>query len=279
MIKIATDVTSDLSADHAAQHQIHLVPAWVQLKTGRVRTDQITRQELDQLLIDTPGIPRTMPLDEAEYDARFNDLLDKDDTLLFISTSHHLTPVHETVSKVAARVPERIKIFDSGGLSLFQGLQAIAASRLIAHGETDVEALLATLARIRQQAEFVFVLDTLANLRKGGRVNLAQYMMGSVLDLKPVLSVKDGQIVPTGRTHGYERALVHMQLHLLTAMRNVVRPFLGVVHTDAPQQAQRVAQTLQETLRPTLTLIAQAGPTVSVHGGPGAVGVAVCPLG
>lgn len=280
MIRIATDVTSDLSPAQAAKYHIHLIPAWIESDTGRVRTDQITREALDHLLSTAPDLPRTMPLDEAEYDARFHDLLvEDDDTLLFISTSRHLTPVYQAVSAAAARAPQRITIIDSGGLSLYQGLQAVMAARMVARGETNLAAVIAGLRRAQERAQFVFVLNTLANLHKGGRVNLAQYMLGNVLDIKPVLTLVDGNVVPAGRARGYERALVHMQLHLLTTMKDTARPFLGVVHVNAPEQAQRVVEMLHDTLRPTQTLVAAAGPTVSVHGGPGAVGVAVCPAG
>lgn len=281
MIKIATDVTADLPADEVKQHNIYLVPAWVQTKSGKVRTDQVDRAELLELLNETqpevPGAPRTIPLDENEYYTLFHDLLGPDDTLLFISPSRHLTPVFDTVSKAIQRAPDTLAIFDSRGLSLYQGLLALCAARL-AEKQSDRGALCERLESLQENIHFYFVLNSMAHLHRGGRVNLAQYMIGNIFDIKPILMVKDGDVVPAENIRGRERALIRMQLYLLEAMKNIPNICMGVVHVDDLDLAERVAALMRTTLRPAHSFIALAGPTVTVHGGPGAVGIAVCPM-
>jgi DegV family protein with EDD domain len=133
------------------------------------------------------------------------------------------------------------------------------------------------LDRMRRQSQFFFVLDNLTYLLRGGRVNLAQYMLGLVFDLKPLLALKEGQIVPVGRVRGRERGLVEMQLRLLESMRGILTVWLGVVHTNVPDAAQRITVSLNNTLRPAYSLLTPTGPTISAHAGPGAIGVVVSP--
>lgn len=281
MIKIATDVTADLPESHLKQYQIHLIPAWVQTPTDRVRTDALSREALVRLIAEARdanvGSVRTVPLAADEYCELFDALLGADDVLVFVSTSSHLTPVHDLVCQAAQRMTDRVTVVDSGGLSLWQGLLAVGAARLVAAGG-ELDALLASLGRMQAQTQFFFILDSLAYLHKGGRVNLAQYMLGSVLDIKPILMIRDGRVVPAGSTRGHERALVKMQLALLESLREVPSVFMGIVHVEAEGLAHRVAELMIDTLRPAHTFITDAGPTVSLHGGPGAVGIAVCPI-
>lgn len=281
MIKIATDVTADLPAEQLAQNKIHLIPAWVQTASGKVRTDQLDHAELIDLITNPhptiPGGPRTIPLDEDEYYRFFHDLLGPDDKLLFISTSRHLSPVFDTVNAASQRDSNTLHVFDSGGLSLYQGLLTLCAARM-SQKFTEVPALIQRLARVQQQTHFYFVLNSLDHLRRGGRVNLAQYMIGNIFDIKPILTVKDGHVVPAENIRGRERALIRMQLYLLDAMKQVPQICLGVVHVNDLELAERAAELMQTTLRPTHSFVTLAGPTVTVHGGPGAVGIAVSPI-
>jgi DegV family protein with EDD domain len=281
MIRIATDVTADLPADELEQHNIHLIPAWVQTKSGKVRTDQVERAELLELLNETqpeiPGGPRTIPLDEEDYHTRFHELLGKDDTLLFISTSRRITRVFDIVSQTAQRDSGTFTVFDSGGFSLYQGLVALCAARL-AQKQPEISLLIEQLEQVRKQIHFYIEVNSLAHLHRGGRVNLAQYMIGNIFDIKPILTIKDGDAAPVENIRGRERALIRMQLYLLEAMKTVPNICMGVVHVDDPNLAERAAGLMRTTLRPAHSFVTLAGPTVTVHGGPGAVGIAVCPM-
>ncbi len=277
MIKVATDTIADLPADVVDEHHIHIIPAWVHLKTGKVRTDTLDTNELYDRLADEPDMPRTEPLSEAEYSEIFTDLVGKEDVLILVCASSRISQVYAIACRAAQKVsPLQVAIHDSGGVSLWQGFQAVRAAQMAAAGQ-DGEAILGSLGRMRRQSQFLCVLDTLAFLHKGGRVNLAQYMISLVFDIKPILSIKDGELVPVGRARGRERALVEMQFRLLESMRGLLSVWVGVVYTGASDSAHRFASQMENTLRPTYSLLAQAGPTISVHGGPNAIGVAICP--
>jgi len=277
MIKIATDTIADLPAELVNQHKIHIIPAWIYLKTGKVRTDSFDPQELYDLLAEEPDIPRTEPLSEEEYISIFTDLAGKDDTLIVVSASQKISKVLEIAGSAAKKIaPERITVHDSGGVSLWQGFQALRAAQMVAAGQ-NAEVILGTLNRMRQQSHFFFVLDDLAYLQRGGRVNVAQYMLSIVFDVKPLLAMQNGEIIPVGRVRGRERGAIDMQMRILEAIKGVLNVWVGVVHTKVPGAAERLAQQMQATLRPDYLLIADCGSTIAAHAGPGALGVCVVP--
>ncbi len=277
MIKIATDTIADLPAELVNQHHIHIIPAWVYLKTGKVRTDAFDVQELYNLLAEEPEIPRTDPLSEEEYITILSDLAGQDDTVIVVSASQKISKVMQIAGYAAQKIaPKRITVHDSGGVSLWQGFQALRAAQMAAAGQ-NAEVILGTLNRMRQQSNFFFVLNDLAYLQRGGRVNLAQYMLSIVFDVKPILAMLNGEIVPVGRVRGRERGAIDMQMRILEAIKGVLSVWVGVVHTKAPDAALRLTQQMQTTLRPTYILTTDCGPTIAAHAGPGALGVCVVP--
>jgi DegV family protein with EDD domain len=179
----------------------------------------------------------------------FTDLVGKEDVLILVCASSRISQVVAIAGRAAQKVsPLQVAIHDSGGVSLWQGFQAVRAAQMAAAGQ-DGEAILGSLGRMRRQSQFLCVLDTLAFLHKGGRVNLAQYMISLVFDIKPILSIKDGEIVPVGRARGRERALVEMQFRLLESMRGLLSVWVGVVYTGASDSAQRYASQMENPAR------------------------------
>ncbi|HEX3052039.1 MAG TPA: DegV family protein [Aggregatilineaceae bacterium] len=278
MIQIATDTIADLPVELVNQHKIHIIPAWVYLKTGKVRTDAVDTQALYDLLADEPEVPRTEPLSVEEYSDFFTPLIANEDRLIVVSASSGISRVFEIAGQAAQQVaPERVRVHDSGGISLWQGFQALRAAQMAEAGQDEI-VILGTLERMRKQSHFYCLLDNLSYLHRGGRVNLAQYMLGLMLDLKPILMLKEGLLVPGGRVRGRERATIDMQMRVLEDIKGLLTVWVGVVHTKVPDLGQRLCSQMQNTLRPAYSLVVDAGPTISAHAGPGAVGVVVCPI-
>lgn len=282
MLRIVTNATADLPTDLTDSNNIYVLPNWIHLKSGKVRTDAVTAQygsaNWYDLLSNEPDIPRTEPLSEEEYFNEFERVLEPDHSLIFISISSKISPMYEIAHQAAQRFPQgQVTVFDSGGMSLWLGLQTLRASQMVAEGY-NTAATLHTLEVMREKMRFFFALDSLDHLRRGGRVNIAQYLLGSVLDIKPILTLKDNVIVSAGQTRRLERALVTIQQWLLDEIENPTSCWLGIIHTQAPAQANRVAALMEETLRPSFVLIAETDPTIAIHTGPGAVGVVICPI-
>ncbi|TMC08756.1 MAG: DegV family EDD domain-containing protein [Chloroflexi bacterium] len=153
------------------------------------------------------------------------------------------------------------------------GLVVLGAASLAANG-ADAEAIIDKVEAIRPYVQTYFSVATLEFLRRGGRIGRASAMLGSVLQVKPVLCIRDGVVEPLERVRTFERALNRI-IELAKAVDRGKGVCAVVGHADAEKDAQKVGKAL-EPIAETL-MIQPLGPVVGAHGGPGVVGVGCYP--
>jgi DegV family protein with EDD domain len=131
------------------------------------------------------------------------------------------------------------------------------------------------LEDIRERQQFLFVVDTLEFLRKGGRIGQAQAFLGALLGIKPILGMVDGQVVAVDKVRGGRRAQPKL-MELLGERVDSTRPvFVAMAHASAPDWGRRLKDHLLDTFDVVEMLEGEIGPIVGAHAGPGAVGCIV----
>jgi DegV family protein with EDD domain len=168
---------------------------------------------------------------------------------------------------------KRVRVIDSHLVSMSLGLVSLAASALAGQGQGG-EAVEARLAAMRDQVATYFSVATLEFLRRGGRIGRASAMLGSVLQVKPVLCIRDGLVTPLERVRTFERALNRI-VELTRAVDQGKGVCVIVGHAGSSADAERIAREL-EPVAETL-MIHPLGPVVGAHAGPGVVGVGCYP--
>jgi DegV family protein with EDD domain len=169
--------------------------------------------------------------------------------------------------------PKRVRVIDSELVSMSLGLITLVASALAAGG-ADAPTIEAKVLDMRSQIQTYFSVATLEFLRRGGRIGRASAMLGSVLQVKPVLCIRDGLVTPLERVRTFDRALNRV----VELTREVDRGHgvcVIVGHADAEADAERIGREL-EPIADTL-MIQPLGPVVGAHAGPGVVGVGCYP--
>jgi len=162
-----------------------------------------------------------------------------------------------------------MSVTKSRGLSI-----ALLTLLLVASNGADAEEIVAKVEALRPHVQTYFSVATLEFLRRGGRIGRASAMLGSVLQVKPVLCIRDGVVEPLERVRTFERALNRI-IELAKAVDRGKGVCAVVGHADAEKDAERVGMALApiaETL-----MIQPLGPVVGAHGGPGVVGVGCYP--
>jgi DegV family protein with EDD domain len=167
---------------------------------------------------------------------------------------------------------ERVRTIDSQSASAAIAMLGLAIQRRLEEGTTDdqVDAL---VERYRREAGLLFTVDTLEYLARGGRIGRASAWAGELLNIKPILSIEDGEVLPVKRVRGNRKAF----LEFATAFEagTVDRPSLrvGIAHADAPDRAEALRKMVRAT-RPTaeIEVVTTLGPVVGAHAGPGTVG-------
>lgn len=274
-VAIVTDSGADIPSERAAAAGIRVAPLIVTFgEESFVSGVDITTEGFYERLT-APGspFPRTAACSPEVFRAAFTECLeDGADAVLCITLGSRLSATHDAARVARDAMPGApIHLVDSGTASMTFGQVVLMAAEAAASGadlETVVGLVEATLARAR-----VYVaLDTLENLRRGGRISAAQAAIGSVLSVKPIITVENGVVETVDRPRTRQRARARL-LELLSE-RPIER--MVVLHTQAPDVGSFADEVCRRTgLLPADVEVGLIGPVVAAHVGPGAVGAAI----
>jgi DegV family protein with EDD domain len=177
----------------------------------------------------------------------------------------------------ASMLPDRrIHVVDSETTTLGLGLLVIAAARAALQGQ-PAEAIVAWLDRQVPRVAVFAAIPQLTQLRRSGRISLGKAVLAGVLSIKPILYLGQGVADVVDKARGWETAVERM-VQLAWEKAGGARVALAVVHTDAEAAAKALLAQIQSRFHCMETMVAEAGPTLAAHAGPGALGVVTLPL-
>lgn len=273
-IRVVTDSSADLPPELARRFDITVVPCYVMLGDRSHRDGlDITADEFYRYLLSSPGLPTTAQPSVADFQAVYADLLGQGHHVLSIHISQKLSGTLNSAERARALFGDdgagRVEIVDSRLASISLGLVALAAAQA-AQAAGSLQGLASQVRQDLPLTHGLIMLDTLEYLQKGGRIGKAQAFLGSVLNVKPILRLQDGEVHPLERLRNRERAvgrLVEMARELAPVRR------LAVIHSTAPDQAEALRRRLADLLPFDEIVLTRFGPTLGTYVGPGALGV------
>jgi DegV family protein with EDD domain len=274
-VAIVTDSTADLRSDLARTRSITVVPLTLHFE-GKSWLDgvDITPADFYRRLPAATTHPTTSQPSAGRFAETYSALLKEHQSIVSIHISEKLSGTYASARQAADMTdPKRVHVIDSELASMSLGLMTLAASELAAQG-ADAAAIESKVLAMRDQVQTYFSVATLEFLRRGGRIGRASALLGSVLQVKPVLCIRDGLVTPLERVRTFDRALSRV-IELVKAVDRGQGVCAVVGHADAEEAAERVAREL-EPIADTL-MIQPLGPVVGAHAGPGVVGVGCYP--
>jgi DegV family protein with EDD domain len=197
------------------------------------------------------------------------------EVVLAIMVAARLSGTFASAEAAAKRIDgTRVRMFDSRGASLTQGMLVLKAVELAELGYT-VDQIVAELERIRDQSGVMFTVDVFDNLLASGRVGRGQVMIAGLLDIKPILELqKDGLVVPVARVRGRKTVVPRMLQELEARVPKDATARFGIIHVGAEELAASLDKQIRERYPDAETIIAPATPVLATHLGPGAWGIA-----
>ena len=177
-------------------------------------------------------------------------------------------------ARAAARLlgDERVRTLDSQSASAAIAMLGLAIQRRLEHGTSDdqVDDL---VERYRRETGLLFTVETLEYLARGGRIGRARAWAGELLSIKPILAIRDGEVIPVKRVRGNRKAFLEFESAFTSSTRDVASLRVGIAHAEAPARAEALRELVRRT-RPAaqLELVTTLGPVVGAHAGPGTVG-------
>lgn len=273
-IAIVTDSTSDLTPETQVRYGITVVPLNVHFGQESFK-DQIdlTTDQFMSRLASASKLPSTSQPSVGLFEETFRLLANDYDEIVCILISSRLSGTVQSASLAAEAVADTIpvEVVDSQNCSYGLGFQAIRAVELAssAHSAAEVAAQLVSELNAYQ---LVFFVDTLEHLRRGGRIGKAAQLVGTLLQLKPLLRVDGGQVVPFERTRTRSKAMAAL-VAFARDIPSIDR--IAVIYNTTPDDAARLAEQVRPLADGGEIPIIQFGPVIAAHIGPDAVGLAI----
>lgn len=272
MIHIITDTTANLPQEVLDQYAIPLVPQYVHFGAETLHDSfDISPAEFYARQAAANELPKTSAPSPADFAPHFSRIQDEDPdgTVLCIHPSSEVSGTVRSARLAAAEFPNLdIRIFDTRSVSLGLGLMVWEAARMVRDG-ADVEVVLERLQYMRDHTQTYFVVDTLEYLAKGGRIGRAQHLLGTLLDIKPILTLVDGVVESHSRARTRTRAIATIRDLILQQAQGKPRLRLGVAHAMCEEEGRALCADLVAALHPETVLFAEIGPSIGVHAGPG----------
>jgi DegV family protein with EDD domain len=257
------------------RHSISVVPLTVTLD-GESLLDgaEISAADFYRRLPTSSAHPTTSQPSPGRFEEVYRRLLEDYEEAVSVHISSKLSGTLDSAQQGAAMAGgDRVRVFDSEFASMPLGALALVAAAS-AEGGADGSEVIAALTRVRAATRCFFAVSTLEYLRRGGRIGGARAMLGSVLQIKPILAIERGEVVPLEQVRTQARALNRL-VELAESCDRGGGLCLVIGHAGAEEVAIELAERLEP--RAESLLIQPLGPVVGAHAGPGAVGIAAYP--
>jgi DegV family protein with EDD domain len=269
---LVLDSTADFPDAQIRFPNMRVVPLYVRFGEESFR-DYV---ELDphgfyERLRTAPELPTTSQPTPQDFVSTYH-ALSRYERIYSLHISSKLSGTFQSATLAAADDGDRVRLVDTESASVGIGMLALAIQDLLARGTTDEE-IERLVEQYRERAGILFTVDTLEFLAKGGRIGRGKALMGSLLNVKPILAIEDGEVVPVTRARGRAKSFEEFRKRFEAATTDGPGLGVGIAHAEAEDAVEQLREAVLAT-RPQaeVKLVTTLGAVVGTHAGPGTVG-------
>lgn len=271
-IRVVTDSACDLPQALADEHRIEIVPLTIRFGDDEfVDRRDLSPKEFWARSAGSPVLPETAAPSAGAFEEAYRKLAGEGaDGIVCVTISSALSATHQAAALAAKSVADEIpvRVVDSKAVTMAQGLQALAAAEMAEQGK-GLDDCAGALDDLIDRSRIYATLDTLENLKKGGRIGGAQAILGSLLSIKPLLDISSGTVEEAGKPRTRRKALEMLRDKVF---EHGEVEHLCVTHGFAPD-----VDDLLDLLAPRFARdqirVGHIGPVIGTHGGPRVMGV------
>ena len=276
-IAVVTDSTCTIPAELIAKYKIGLAPQVV-IWEGKTLYDgvDITPKQFYERLATASVMPTTSQATVAAFQELFAPLAADNRQIIAVLISSKLSGTIQSAEQAKMDFPgARIEIVDSGHAGMSLGYQVLQVARKVEAG-ASFEEVVEYARRAQDHTGIMLVVDTLEFLHRGGRIGGASRLLGTALNIKPLLEVRGGRIEPLERVRTKPKAYARMLDLIGEKVQGHSNVRLAAMHAAAEDDARQVLADAASRFHPVETLISWATPAIGAHTGPGTVALAYC---
>jgi DegV family protein with EDD domain len=269
---IVVDSTADFPDAPKRYANWRIVPLYVRFGTESFRDYvELDPDEFYARLRESPVTPTTSQPTPGDFRAAYEELAGYER----VYSLHIAGALSGTVeaARAAAELGDRVRVIDTETASAAVAMLGLSVQRRLERGTTDEE-IDVLVQRHRRDSQLIFTLDTLDYLARGGRIGRAAAWAGQLLKVKPILTIRGGEVIPLKRVRGNRRAFQEFIDVFDAGTGEGPNLRVAIAHADAPDRAEALRELVRRT-RPEaqLELVTTLGPVVGTHAGPGTVGL------
>jgi len=273
-IAIVVDSTAYIPQELVEKYNLHVIPQLLNWEGESLRDNvDITPDQFYTRLGQAKSMPTTSQPSAGEFYEFFQKVAESADAILAILLSDHLSG---TIASARAAVDMMgdfpIEIVNSKSTVMGLGFMVLAAAKALENG-ADLATAAEAARGLVPRMNIYFVVDTLEFLHRGGRIGGAKRLIGSMLSIKPLLQLRDGRVEPHSSVRTKKKAINSLLQIAADDMQGKSGIKATVIHASAPDEAQKIYDSVKERLNPDEIWITPLSPVVGAHVGPGAVGL------
>jgi DegV family protein with EDD domain len=280
-MRIITDDVADIPADLIEKYNIYIIPVNIMFGTeeflsGITMDHAAFYEKVKQ--VDAHNFPKTSQPTPYQFVEVFEKLIDEGESeFLTVTVSQKLSGTYDSAEAARRELAGKatFHLFDSQSGSAGQGFLALEAARMAQDG-AGADEILSRLEKLRDELIVVFLIDSLEYAVKGGRVGSLRSTVATLLNIKPIMTLRDGVIVEAGKVRTYSKAITY--LVDFVKQRAAGRPVkLAVIHAGAQEGGEALLARAGDEIEHTEALLADMAVAVAVNLGPGALGIVALP--
>jgi DegV family protein with EDD domain len=270
---IVVDSTADFpdAQDHHPNWRV--VPLYVNFGTESYKDGvDLTAAQFYERLRTSPDLPTTSQPTPGDFLVAYEEL-GSYERILSVHIASNLSGTFQSAGTAAQQLGDgRVRTIDSESASVATAMLATAIQRRLERGTTDEE-VDALVGRYLREHGLLFTVDTLEFLARGGRIGRARAFAGQLMNVKPILSIRDGEVIPVKRVRGNRKAFQEFVDAVREQTQDVPGLRIGIAHADAPERMVQIEKMVRD-LRPqaTIEMETMLGAVIGAHAGPGTVG-------
>lgn len=273
-IKIFTDSTNDLTKEILEENNISVVPLYVNFKDELYKDSididsSLLYEKVDQLGI----LPKTSAPSPVDFLNPFKEYIDLGYQIIYIGLSSKISATIQNSILGSNEFEDRVRVIDSLNLATGVGLLVMKASDLVKEN-CSVDEIERVLLEMRDRINTSFIVDNLEYLHKGGRCSALENILGSMLNIKPVIEVKDGTLDVRKKIRGKKEKMVkYMKTEIINNIDNIDKERFFITHSRCDDFVYTLRDELLRETDLKNIIITETGSIISSHCGPGTLGL------
>ena len=275
-IKIVCDSLSDVRKEDIEKYDIHVVPLTL-IMDGKEYRDSIdiTPAEFYKTLREGRVYPKTSQATYAQFKEVFDKYTEEGKKVIYISGSSAATGTYQSAMMAKNDTEGDIYLYDSYNLSFGAGIFVVKAAEMINEGKS-IEEVFKVLDNIKENHIVMFSVDTLEYLKKGGRISSTKATVGNLLNIKPILEVKDGLVSQVGQVRGKKNVLNKMIEYIKERLGDdLQQDEIYIGYSDDLKERDKLTELAQDVFNPKKIGYFEIGTCIGAHAGPGVGGILI----